>query len=458
MDKRRTHLGSRLRAVPVKIINRMTQTQTETVASPTLEQRLMDRFASETQSFPNPERQRRALESFLGLGFPKAKSEKYKYSPFRNFTLAHDLVRQAVPTLTVAGLEALALPEMDGLVVVMVNGRWVSALSNIDQIPKGLYLQPLNEAIESGHEAAIRHFGQVAKSEEDAFVALNTAFLSDGLFVHVGAGKMIEPVLHILNLTQNEADATVQPRLLVVAESGASIRIVESRLSLSQAAVFSNVVSEWYVGEKANVSYHLLQDSGETSTEHHTLSSVQEADSVFTTHVLTLSGHVVRNNQNYLPNAEFCETNLNAVVVANGQMHVDNATFVDHALPNGTSNESYKHILGGKSTGVFNGKIMVRQDAQKTNAYQSNKTILTSDEARIYTKPELEIYADDVKCSHGAATGKMDEEALFYLRARGLSASAARKMLLIAFAGDVTGKISLDALRKDWNERITERL
>ncbi|HRK73691.1 MAG TPA: Fe-S cluster assembly protein SufD [Rhodothermales bacterium] len=436
----------------------MTQTQTETVASPTLEQRLMDRFASETQSFPNPERQRRALESFLGLGFPKAKSEKYKYSPFRNFTLAHDLVRQAVPTLTVAGLEALALPEMDGLVVVMVNGRWVSALSNIDQIPKGLYLQPLNEAIESGHEAAIRHFGQVAKSEEDAFVALNTAFLSDGLFVHVGAGKMIEPVLHILNLTQNEADATVQPRLLVVAESGASIRIVESRLSLSQAAVFSNVVSEWYVGEKANVSYHLLQDSGETSTEHHTLSSVQEADSVFTTHVLTLSGHVVRNNQNYLPNAEFCETNLNAVVVANGQMHVDNATFVDHALPNGTSNESYKHILGGKSTGVFNGKIMVRQDAQKTNAYQSNKTILTSDEARIYTKPELEIYADDVKCSHGAATGKMDEEVLFYLRARGLSASAARKMLLIAFAGDVTGKISLDALRKDWNERITERL
>jgi len=433
-------------------------TQTETMSIPTLEQQLMDRFAAEATRLPLPELQRRALTSFLGSGFPKTKSERYKYSPFRNFALEQDLVALPAEPPDAATIASLALPEMDGLVVVLINGTYSPHLSKLDAIPNGVNIEPLADALRAGNEQALRYFDQIANPAEDAFVAINTALLTDGLLVQVKAGKMVAPILHIVNLVNVANDAFVQPRMLVVVDSGASIRIVESRIALSATASFVNMVSEWRIAEHAQVSYHLLQDVGEDTKEHHTLASQQETGSVFSTNVLTLSGKEVRNNQNYLPNAEFCETNLNAVVVTQGNMHVDNATFVDHACPNCASNESYKHILGGKSTGVFNGKIMVRQDAQKTNAYQSNKTILTSDEARIYTKPELEIYADDVKCSHGAATGKMDNEALFYLRARGLNEAAAKKMLLIAFAGDVTGKITLEALREDWNARIADRI
>lgn len=431
------------------------QTQT---APATPEAALLDGFAEIAGDLWFPERQRKAMDAFSETGFPTLKDERYKYTPIRNFLKTDFALHPATRPVTAQDIEARQLPEMDGLVAVFVNGVFQSALSRLADLPRGLYVAPFSQAKTDDTEALLAHFGHIASVENDAFVALNTAYCREGLLVHVSKGRAIEPVLHILNIVSVEEPALIQPRLLVVAEEGASIRMVESRFSTTDVVAFVNPVSEFSVARDANVSYYLLQDSGAAVLEHHTLQSHQETRSVFTTFALTTSGRLVRNNLSYLPNAEFCTTNLYGVVVGSGQMHVDNATFVDHAMPNCESNELYKHVLADQSTCVFNGKIMVRPDAQKTNAYQSNKTIVVSEGAKIFSKPELEIYADDVKCSHGAATGKIDHDALFYLRARGLNPTLARKLLLVAFVGEVTDKLALPNLKTDWSDRITDRL
>jgi Fe-S cluster assembly protein SufD len=270
---------------------------------------------------------------------------------------------------------------------------------------------------------------------------------------------VVETPVHIINIISTQESSLIQPRFLFVIGNNSELKIVESFDTInSDAKTVCNSVAEISIGEKAKVQYYKLQND---CAGVHLISSVnahQQKDSHFDTNTVTLNGDWVRNNLNIVPDAEHCETHLNGLFITRDNQHVDNHTLVDHRKPNCESNQLYKGILDGKSTGVFNGKIFVRRDAQKTNAYQSSKNILLSDDATINTKPQLEIYADDVKCSHGSTTGQLNEEAMFYLRSRGLGEGSAKNLLLFAYAGDVIEKIQIVPLKIYLEELVNQRL
>jgi Fe-S cluster assembly protein SufD len=316
----------------------------------------------------------------------------------------------------------------------------------------------LHEASETQTNAFNRHFAQYADYENTPFTALNTAFAQHGLFVYVPRNTVVEAPLHVVNLARADDDLFYQPRNLIVVEAGAQFRIVEQYGSLTGTPTFANAVAEYYAGAGAHVQGFKVQNEGPEASRIDTVHAYQGEGSTFSMHTTTLSGTLVRNNLNMLPDAEYCETHMYGLFLADGTMHVDNHTLVDHARPNCFSNELYKGILDDRATGVFNGKVLVRPDAQKTNAYQSNKSIVLSETAHMYAKPELEIYADDVKCSHGATTGQVEPEALFYLRSRGLSERQARKLLLLAFARDVLDAVPLEPLREHLDALVAARL
>lgn len=402
---------------------------------------------------------RSALDAFVTLGFPAKKAEAWKYTHLgrqlqRNYQLALTPKQHAV---TQGHIDALAIPDLDAYRVVLVNGRYEAALSNVEGLPEGVVVTSFAQASEK-HAALVNpHLGRYAKAESEAYTALNMAFAQDGYFVYVPKNVVVEKPILVIEVLQVAEETFIQPRNLIVAEQSSNVKIIEQRCNLSTANVFSNIVMEAFVGANAHVDHYVIQDEGENATQVYTMQAYQEGDSVFSTHTTTLSGETVRNNLTLLPDAENCESHLLGLFLGNGSMHVDNHTLVDHTKPNCFSNELYKGVLADRSTGVFNGKVFVRPDAQKINAYQTNQTILLSDTAHMYTKPELEIYADDVKCSHGATTGQLDDEALFYLRARGINEQHARALLLLAFARDVLDDVKIEPLRAYLDARIGER-
>ncbi len=287
-----------------------------------------------------------------------------------------------------------------------------------------------------------------AKSSKDALIALNTAFCNDGLFLKIDKNNVIPMPLHIIYINSNESEALVNTRNFIYAESGSEATIVESFVNLSKAKLFTNFVSEKLIEENAKINCITFQNEGSLSYSTHTNQVAVKKHATYSNHTFTLSGELVRNNHNIELAASNCDAHLNGLFITNGIQLVDNHTLIDHQMPHCESNELYKGIAKDKSTGVFNGKIYVQRDAQKTNAYQSSKNILLSDDATINTKPQLEIYADDVKCSHGTSTGKVDEEALFYLKARGIGDLSARKLLLQAFAQELFNKIEIPSLQE----------
>jgi len=293
------------------------------------------------------------------------------------------------------------------------------------------------------------HLGAYARHGSELFSALNAALLTDGVLVYVPRGVVLEQPVLIRSFVRAGAAPFVAPRVLVVAEDGAQVQVIEQASVVGDGETFLAPLTEVSVGRGAHVTHYRLQDAGADAVEVSNTEAYQRRDSVFSAFTITLSGATVRNNLRVVLDAEGCTCHLNGFFLGDGTMHVDNATMVDHAQPHGTSNELYKGILDGRSKGVFNGRVMVRPHAQKTNAYQSSRAVVLSEGAEMNSKPELEIYADDVKCSHGAATGRLDEAALFYLRQRGLSMAQARSLLLLAFAREVTDTIRIAALH-DW--------
>jgi len=405
------------------------------------------------------ERRTKAIAQFQKLGFPTRKNEAWKYTNIgdvlkRGFNV---LAAPSVPRLEEADVAGFAIPELDAHVAVLVNGRFVRSLSAIGDLPPGVVIESL-EAASGAHQAVLDDYlGRYAQDENDPFSALNTAFTLDGLFVYVPKGRVLEKPIHVIHLHKTDENLFMQPHNLFVVEENAQAKLVETSYSLSEARTFTNVVTEVYAGERAVVDLYALQDQGDRASLVSNTNVYQKASSVFTAATVTFSGDVVRNNVSVLPDASHCETHLYGLFLPTGDMHVDNHTFVDHARPDCVSNELYKGVLDDRASGVFNGKVFVRQDAQRINAFQENKTILLTEEAAMNSKPELEIYADDVKCSHGATTGQLDPEALFYLRSRGLSERQAKGMLLHAFAGDIIENVRIDALRRLLDRRITNR-
>jgi Fe-S cluster assembly protein SufD len=364
------------------------------------------------------------------LEFPTSRTETWKYTRVGRILNASWSIQKVDKAIDITPyLVAEDIP-----VVVFVNGFFRADLSRLSS-ESGIAIQSFAEA-KKGHKILEGHFAEIAYHHKDIFTALNTVHNTGGAVIHVGKEVQAQKPIHILHLISGE-DTVAMPRHLVVLETGAKLELVMSNHSLDNKKSFSNVVSELFVGENASLHIDKFQqlnhDSFELCTEH----VAQESNSRFHINTITQSGLWTRNNLHISVDGVNCETNLFGIYSPRNNSHVDNHTIVDHRAPHCVSNELYKGLLYDKSTGVFNGKVFVRQLAQKTNAFQQNANIVMGDDASMNSKPELEIYADDVKCSHGSTTGQFDEEAVFYLKARGICETNARELLVEAFLGEV---------------------
>ena len=383
-----------------------------------------------------------AIRHLEDKGIPNNKHEDYKYCNIESVLRKEfKQVDQNLNTLSNDDVSPLKLEEAINLVVV--NGNYNEALSE-KMIVKGLTIKSLTQLSDSEKEL----LSSQAKSDADALIALNTAFSGNGIFFQVDKNNVVPMPVHIIYVNSGNTNFVTNARNFTHIGASAEITVIESFFNIGSAKVFSNFVSEKFVGENAKLTCYTFQNEGSLSYSVNTNQVKISKYSNYTNNTFTLSGELVRNNHNVELAAENCEAHLNGLFITNGTQSVDNHTLIDHQMPNCESNELYKGIAKDKSTGTFNGKIFVRKDAQKTNAYQSSKNILMSDDATINTKPQLEIYADDVKCSHGTSTGKVDTEALFYLKARGIGEENARKLLLQAFAQELIDKIEVDSLKE----------
>lgn len=395
-----------------------------------------------------------ALESFSKQGIPGRKSEEYKYVNME-LALKGEFSFSSTQKLSAKQVGNTQFLK-DAIVIVIENGQFNSEFSKINSLPKGLEIVNISDAV--SNETFKKHYSKYADINLDPFIALNTALSTGGVFIHVVKGAVIETPIHIIHIVSVEENTLLNARNLIVVEENAQATIVESYVIVdSKAKSFHNALTEMVIEANAIVDHYKIQDESEFGHLVSTTQSIQKKKSVFSTHTFTLSGLLVRNNLNMVLDDEFIESHLNGLYLTNGNQVVDNHTLVDHRKPNCNSNELYKGIIEDKSSATFNGKIYVRKDAQKTNAFQSNKNILLSDDGTINTKPQLEIYADDVKCSHGTSTGKLDEDKIFYLRARGLSEASAKKLLMHAFASEVVDTIKVEALREYVEAKISKR-
>jgi Fe-S cluster assembly protein SufD len=394
-----------------------------------------------------------AKAALNSLEFPTLRTEDWKYTKVSGIVKT-----QFQPSLPVQlDIKPFLIEEADENRLVFINGFFVKELSLITSSPDKLLIENITEAEEKHSDVFKKYFAQKADHQNQPFTALNTAYFTGGAFVCVKEKAVIDRTIHIINLVTG--DKTIaQPRNLIIAGKHSQAKIIMTFHAVDAKSAFLNAVTEVFVGENANLFIDKLQNETSETSHISTEQISQEQSSNFTINTLTLNGGLVRNNLNIVLDAENCESHLNGLYLTDGNQHVDNHTLVDHKKPHCQSNELYKGIMSGKSTAVFNGKVFVRQDAQKTNAFQSNKNILLSDDATINTKPELEIYADDVKCSHGSTTGQMDDEAVFYLQARGIGKDTAMRLLMTAFAGDVLENIKSVELREKTEKLIEEKL
>ena len=400
---------------------------------------------------------KKGFDSFNRLGIP-VKHEEWKYTRISNLFNKQYKLNQGT-SLSWNELEEIRLPGHEqSTELVFVNGIFSFALSTIRS--KQVLIMPLEEAARSEYrEIVSKHLGHSSKYQKDGINALNTAFVKDGVFIFVKKGQVVEQPIYIYNVTDSRSGNVLsQPRSLVYVSENAQLQVVETYATLGVDESFTNQVLEIIVDKDARAEYYKIQNDSAHTNQVSTTHIRQIAKSYTHTVTISLNGGIIRNNLNLVLDSEHCEGHLYGLYLQKGQTHVDNHTVVDNAKPNCFSNELYKGIIDEKATGVFNGKIFVQPQAQKTNAYQSNKNILLSDDTSVNTKPQLEIFADDVKCSHGCTVGRLDEEGLFYLRSRGISESTARSLLIHAFAIDILEHIRPAVLRNYVDKLIFERL
>jgi len=400
----------------------------------------------------------KAFENFNKLGIPTSRNEEWKYTRLAGITNKNFALHTSAVLPDETALNNIRLQQDFAAELFFVNGVFAQEISKVNS--DALVVLSLNEAAESEYKHYLQqHLNQSSKYMKDGMNALNAAFVANGLFVLVKKNKAVDKPVFVYHLTDTTKDNVfVQPRSLFVVEENAQVQLVELYKNNGLHESFTNEVIEIAVQQNARLEYYKVQDENE-NCHHVGTTHLQQVGKCFTHCVtITLGGGTIRNNINMILEAENNEGHLYGLYMVDGKTHVDNHSIVDNVKPNCFSNEFYKGIMGGNSTGVFNGKIFVRQDAQKTNAYQSNKNVLISDNASVNTKPQLEIFADDVKCSHGCTIGSLDEDALFYLRARGIGENKAKALLLHAFAVDILEQVKPEALRTYLEKKIDERL
>ena len=395
---------------------------------------------------------RDAISRFTALGFPTNRNEDWRFTnvaPIAGTNFKPLALSQVHAPVSRKDIERFLFKGLNCYLLAFIDGQFSKELSDIKPFPAGVKIGSLAGALTSEKELVTEHLTRYARYTEDAFTALSTAFLCDGAFVNVPDDKTVELPIHILFVaTGTSGDQLISPRNLIIAGKNSRASIIESYLHLNAAPYFTNAVTEIALGANSKIEHDKLQMEYEGSYHIASTFVQQGASSDYVSNSISLGGAIVRNNITSVLGAEHCKCTLNGLSLATGKQHVDNHTTIDHSKPNCASHELYKSILDGKARGVFNGKIFVRKDAQKTDAKQTNKTLLLSDDATIDTKPQLEIFADDVKCTHGATVGQLDEEQIFYLRARGIGLERARDMLTFAFAGDVVHRIQVAELRE----------
>ncbi len=409
-----------------------------------------------------------AIAQFERLGFPTTKIEQWRFTsvaPIAERTFA--LAAAGAPNAAAAlgwpdGIAHAGMPQTRALSApiahaVCVNGRFAPHLSHLDALPKGVHLLGLEAAIASYPTLVEPHLAKLSLTQTSAFTSLNTAFLRDGVVLIVPARAVIEQPIEVTFASVSEGSGSVShPRLLIVAGEASQATVLERYVGSGPA--FTNAVGEVWLGPSAVVDHYKLQE--EPADSFHIASMFLHAgrSATFSSHSLTFGGGLVRNDVVATLNGEGIDCTLNGLYVGRGKQLIDNHTTIDHAMPHCGSHEVYKGILAETSRAVFNGKIIVRPDAQKTDAKQTNKALLLSDGANINSKPELEIFANDVKCTHGAAIGQLDDAAMFYLRSRGLSVRDARAMLVHAFAGDILNRVKIAPVREYLEATLTARL
>jgi Fe-S cluster assembly protein SufD len=389
-----------------------------------------------------------AIERFSRLGFPTTHQEEWKYTNLAPFL--------KTPYEAAPASSGGAVPLQRGpgrLRLTFVNGRFAPELSRLPSTP-GLRLASFGNGGEFEERA-----GSCAAFEDNALVALNTALFEDGAYVEIASGAVIETPVELLFLTTADSKPVVSyPRVLIVAGRDSQAQIVETYRGFGGAPYFTNAVTEVLAGDGAVLEHYKLQEEHAGALHFGMLAARQGASSSFVSHNIALGAALARNEIAAVLEGEGADCNLNGLYLATGTQHVDNYTTLDHAKPHATSHELYKGILDGKGQGVFHGRIIVRPDAQKTDAIQRNKNLLLSETATINTKPQLEIYADDVKCTHGATVGQVDPDAVFYLRSRGVALEEARRLLTYAFTSEMTARMKVAAVREHLDTALFARL
>jgi Fe-S cluster assembly protein SufD len=405
------------------------------------------------------ESRKKAIDTLTRKGLPGTKHEEYRFTPL---TRAIDNIftwKNEVTPAQLTSIDQFLIPELEANIVVFINGQYSTTFSKLTSPANEIKIKPLYEAFKSEKELVAEYFDTLVSTEADSFAAMNTALWQDGFFIHVPADTTVQKpvlILHINDASQEQVIA--HTRLLVIMESGSKLSIIEKFNTVGEHAALHTFTEEIVVKEKAALEYCKIQnDSGKTYQIAN--SNIHQSDSSrVDTFTLLLNGQIIRNNFTITIAGESCESHFNGLYMLHGNTVADNHTVVDHQKPNSFSNEMYKGVLDGNSKGVFNGKIFVRPNAQKTNAFQSNRNICLSPSAAINTKPQLEIWADDVKCSHGCTIGQLDEEAVFYLQSRGIDKETAQGMMLYAFTAETLKTIANETLKTYVDSLISERL
>ena len=401
-------------------------------------------------------RRRAAIEQFAALGFPTTKNEDWHFTSVapiaeREFTF----VAAATGDVSGADLEPFGFGGDDWHTMVFVNGRFAPQLSTVGGPPDGVRVSSLTEA---PPELSKRVGTIVTNVDQHAFTALNTAFMPDGVVIQVARDVVVLKPIHVLFVTDaNAAKTVMHPRNLIVMERNARATVVESYVALGDASYFTNAVTEVSVGDGATLEHYRIQREGRRAFHVGTVEAKQERDSHYISFSFATGASLSRTNIYTLLAGEGCGSTLNGLYMLDGEQHCDHQTRIEHAEPNCFSREVYKGVLDGRSHGVFNGKVYVHPVAQKTDGKQTNNTLLLSKEAQVDTKPQLEIFADDVKCTHGATVGRLDEMALFYMKSRGVDAETARRLLVYAFAADVLETIEQPLVREGLERYALER-
>ena len=394
-----------------------------------------------------------AKERFVATGFPDVKNEDWKYTSVAGI----EERRFELPSRDDGGLSpsdvAGALPgDAAGNVLVFANGRYRADLSVRRPLPPGVHLGSLSETLSGGGDALVPYF---FRSPANPFTDLNTMLMEDGAFLHVGKEVEVPEPIHLLFLTSGgERPVMAHPRNVIVAGEGSRVTVVERYAGLSDAGCLVNAVTDIATGGGATVAHYRLQEDGPDAYHVSSLRARQGTGSRFAAHSVSLGARLSRSEVHAVLDGGDAVCLLNGLYLGNGEQHVDHFTTIDHAKPDGSSREYYRGILDGRSRGVFRGRVIVREDAQKTDARQANRNLLLSREAEADSRPQLEIHADDVKCTHGATVGPLDEEKVFYMRSRGIDESSARGLLAYAFAADILERFDLPDVRRAYEEKL----